>query len=82
MPAIFKSRKFQAGIALTLTVFFGQLGSAIPVTDSLAQALSLTNWLEVMTPILTAIGAQGLADFGKEARRETKISPSRSLRKE
>lgn len=71
MPAIFKSRKFQAGIAATVSIFFLQLAAAIPVTDSFALALGLISWLEVMTPLLTAIGAQGLADFGKEARRVT-----------
>lgn len=64
--AILNSKKFLAAIIMSLVIFCGQFFTALAVTGQALPALASVNWLEVATPILTAIGAQGIADFGKE----------------
>lgn len=67
---IFTHKKFQAAIVTTLSLLFVQLGPAIAESTTFWIALgSITpgEWLLIIGPILTAIGAQGLADSGKEA---------------
>lgn len=66
MPELFKHKKFQAGFVLAVAIFLGQLSPGIAETGDVWQALAGVNWLEVAAPVLTAIGAQGFADFGKE----------------
>ncbi len=54
---IFKSKKFQAAIAGLLVALLAKQG--LQLDD---QAVLL-----ILSPILTYIGAQGVADIGKEA---------------
>ena len=51
---------------MAITILLGQLFPAYAETGSLILALAKVNWLEVSAPVMAAIGAQGLADFGKE----------------
>lgn len=63
---IWNSKKFRVGILLTLLLFLGQFFTALAQTLDPVAAMSAIDWLVVAAPIMTAIGAQGLADFGKE----------------
>lgn len=69
-PEIWKHKKFQAGIISTLSLLFGILGPAMALADTFWLALaSITpqEWLLIVGPVLSAIGFQGFADWGKEA---------------
>ncbi len=50
-------------------IFLGQFFPAWSQAGDALQGLAAVNWQEVMLPILTAIGAQGVADFGKESQK-------------
>ena len=62
-----KHKKFQAALVASLTVFFGSYFSALASTGDFIEALALVEWVVVMAPWVVAIGAQGVADVGKEA---------------
>lgn len=69
-PSIFTHKKFQAGIATTLSLLLAQLGSALAASSTFWAAIgSITpqEWLLIIGPVMIAIGAQGFADSGKEA---------------
>jgi hypothetical protein len=66
MPEFLKHKKFQVAIITALAIFFGQLAAPLADTGSLVHALALLDWMQIAAPLLTAIGAQGIADFGKE----------------
>lgn len=66
MPEIFTHKKFQAGSVMSIVIFLGQFFTGLAQTGNVINALAMVDWLVVATPMLTAIGAQGLADFGKE----------------
>lgn len=69
-PKIFNHKKFQIGIFTMLGLLFAQLGPALAESTTFWSALgSITpaEWLLIIGPILTAIGAQGFSDMGKEA---------------
>jgi len=63
---IWTHKKFQAGFVAASTILLGQLLPAYVETGDIVSALAKVNWLEVSAPVMAAIGAQGLADFGKE----------------
>ena len=63
---IWTRKKFQAGFITAIAILLGQLLPAYAETGSIMLALAKVNWLEVSAPVMAAIGAQGLADFGKE----------------
>ena len=64
--ALFSSKKFSAGIVGSLVILAGQFFPAWAQTGDVVQALAMVDWAIVSGPLLVAIGAQGLADFGKE----------------
>ena len=64
--AILDSKKFVVAIIMALCIFLGQFFVALSSSGDVIFALAAVQWLEVAAPIMTAIGAQGLADFGKE----------------
>lgn len=69
-PKIWLHKKFQAGIVTSLTLLLAHLGPALEVSATFWAAvgsISPTEWIIIAGPILTAIGFQGIADFGKEA---------------
>lgn len=70
MPKILTHKKFQAGLIMSLVIFLGQLFPIWATSGDILIALATINWWEVSAPILTAIGAQGIADWGKEAEKE------------
>lgn len=66
MPDILTHKKFQAGFGMALIIFLAQFCTALSHSWDIASALNAVDWLSVSAPVVTAIGAQGLADFGKE----------------
>lgn len=70
VPQVWKHKKFQVGIITALGLLFGILGPEMAEATSFWQALGAITpeeWLLIVGPILTAIGFQGFADWGKEA---------------
>lgn len=70
IPKIWLHKKFQAAIVTSLTLLLAHLGPALEISATFWTAvgsISPTEWLIIIGPILTAIGVQGIADFGKEA---------------
>lgn len=63
---LLNSKKFLAAFLASGGIFLGQFLPAWSQSGDVLQGLAAVNWQEVMLPILTAIGAQGIADFGKE----------------
>jgi hypothetical protein len=63
---IWTHKKFQAGFIVAITILLGQLLPAYAETGDIVLALAKVNWFEVSAPVMAAIGAQGLADLGKE----------------
>lgn len=55
MPEILRSKKFQAAVCGVVAAVAGRFGLDLPVGDLLA----------ILSPILTFIAAQGVADIGK-----------------
>lgn len=66
MIELFKRKKFQAALIASLAAFLGQYAAGLATTGDYAAALATVNWDIVAAPWLVAIGAQGLADLGKE----------------
>lgn len=63
---LLNSKKFLAGFVTSGFLFLGQFFPAWSQSGDPLQGLAAVDWQVVMLPILTAIGAQGIADFGKE----------------
>lgn len=59
-------KKFQAAIVASLLALLGGLSPAFTDGVSLVDALLTIDWNLVIAPWLVAIGAQGVADLGKE----------------
>lgn len=66
MPRVLTHKKFQAGIGTSLVIFLGQFFPALAEGRPVVAALASIDWWQVAAPMMTAIGAQGFADFGKE----------------
>ncbi len=69
-----KHKKFQGALVASLTVLFGSYASGLASTGNFAEALSLVEWVAVIAPWVVAIGAQGVADVGKEAAKINKAA--------
>lgn len=70
MRELFSHKKFKAAAISSLAAFLGEYGAALATTyGDFLQALSLVNWSLVVAPWMVAIGAQGIADHGKERER-------------
>ena len=76
-----KHKKFRVGILASLFAFIGQVSSGVALVlnspsieptlvKMLAISLDGVDWYIVLGPILVAIGAQGISDFGKESASE------------
>lgn len=65
---ILKHKKFQAALVSSLVIFLGQYLPSM-AGGGAWQGLALVDWALVTAPIMVAIGAQGIADFGKEAKK-------------
>ena len=63
---MFYHKKFKAALAASLIALFGGLSSGLAESGDFVSALIHVDWTMVITPWLVAIGAQGIADHGKE----------------
>lgn len=63
---LFDSKKSRLALIGSLIALFGGLATGLAETGDLLSALIYVEWQLVITPWLLAIGAQGIADFGKE----------------
>jgi hypothetical protein len=70
IPDLLTHKKFQAGIIASLIIFVGMFFTALAATGDVALALGMVEWAIVMAPTMVAIGAQGVADVGKERAKE------------
>jgi hypothetical protein len=84
MKELFQHKKFRAALLASLAAFLGEYAAALATTyGDFWQALSLVNWTLVTAPWMVAIGAQGIADHGKErAKVETSHAKARDERLE
>ncbi len=69
-PEVFTHKKFQVGISTFVMLFLTHLMPALEASPTFASALGAITpeqWLLIISPLLTAVGFQGIADIGKEA---------------
>lgn len=59
-------KKFAMAVLMAIIAFLGQFFTALAQFGDVVQALAAVDWAVVVAPITVAIGAQGLADLGKE----------------
>ena len=63
---MFQHKKFQAALIASLVALLGGYSTGLAESGDFLQALARVDWTAVIVPWLVAIGAQGVADFGKE----------------
>lgn len=69
-PEVFTHKKFQVGISTFVLLFFTHLAPALENSLTFSSALgtiTVEQWLLIISPLLAAVGFQGIADIGKEA---------------
>lgn len=66
IKGILNSKKFVAAFIAAAFLALGQFFPALAEHGDAVQALAAINWELVARPIYVAIGAQGIADVGKE----------------
>lgn len=66
MADLFQSKKFKATLIASLTALLGGYASGLADTGDFLKALALVDWTLVISPWFLYVGAQGVADIGKE----------------
>ncbi len=79
LKGIINSKKFVAAFVAAVFLAFGQFFPAWAEHNDAVQALDSIQWELVARPIYVAIGAQGVADLGKE--REKIVNGLKELQK-
>ena len=63
---MFYHKKFKAALVASLIVLLGGYSTGLAESSDFVAALVHVDWTGVIVPWLVAIGAQGIADHGKE----------------